>query len=209
MVSGKTKRKRPLDEQILKMALGLAEEQGWQNVRLSQVAGRLKVSLAEVHNHYRDLDGVANTWFGNALDAMLAPAGKAFLKRPAKDRLRMVLVRWLDFLAEHRNVTTQMVAGKLYPAHVHHWVPLVFNLSRFVHWWLDAAAIVSRGRKRRIEEIGLSALFLSTFARWSCDDSSSQERTKHFLERRLNSADTCMARLFPPHAQDGGKGKKA
>ena len=209
MVSGKTKRKRPLERRILETALGLAEEQEWQNVRLSQVADRLKISLLEIHDHYRDMDDVANAWFGGALDAMLSPSGKAFSKRPPKDRLRVVLVRWLDFLAEHREVTTQMVASKLYPAHVHHWAPLVFNLSRLVHWWLDAAAIVSRGRQRQIEEIGLTALFLATVSRWGRDDSSSQERTKYFLERRLNSAEACMARLFPPRQEDGGEGKRA
>lgn len=209
MVSGKTKRQPPLNARILKAALGLAEKQGWRNVRLSQVAGRLKISLSEVHTHYRDLDAVANAWFGQALDAMLAPPGKGFSKLPAKDRLRIVLVRWLDFLAEHRDVTTQMVAGKLYPAHAHHWAPMAFNLSRLVHWWLDAAAIVSRGGQRRVEEIGLTALFLATFACWGRDGGPSQERTKRFLERRLNTADGCMARLFPPRPDDAGAGERA
>jgi len=202
MAAGKTKGAPPLGDRILETALILAEGQGWQNVRLSQVADRLKVSLSEVRTHYRDLDAVANVWFGHALDTMLAPPEKGFSKRPPPERLRITLERWLDFLAEYRDVTAQMVAGKMYPAHVQHWVPLVFNLSRFVHWWLDAAAVVSRGRQRRIEEIGLTALFLATFACWGRDDSPDQERTKRFLEKRLNTADACMARLFPPRPED-------
>ncbi len=202
MAAGKTKGDPPLDDRILETALILAEGQGWQNVRLSQVADRLKVSLSEVRTHYRNLDAVANVWFGRALDTMLAPPKKGFSKRPPPERLRITLERWLDFLAEYRDVTVQMVAGKMYPAHVQHWVPLVFNLSHFVHWWLDAAAVDSRGRQRRIEEIGLTALFLATFACWGRDNSPAQERTKRFLERRLNTADACMARFFPPRPED-------
>jgi hypothetical protein len=89
-----------------------------------------------------------------------------------------------------------MIAAKLQPSHPHHWVPLIFNLSRTIHWLRDAAGLDAAGRRRQIEEIGLSALFLATLAVWARDGTADQERTRAFLDRALARADGAMARLF-------------
>ena len=91
---------------IVDAAIELAEEIGWANVRLHQVAARLGVALPEVSARFRDLDAVADAWFARARDAALAapddgdPAG--FADAPARDRLFLVMMRWFDALSEHR-----------------------------------------------------------------------------------------------------------
>lgn len=107
------------------------------------------------------------------------------------------MLGWFDALSEHRRITAEMLPVKLYAAHPHHWLPMVFNLSRLIQWLRDAAGLDGGGRRRRIEEIGLSALFLATLAVWVRDETPGQERTRRFLERRLRGADRLMARLFP------------
>ena len=182
-------------ERILDTTLALAEEDGWINVRLFRVAERLNMPLDDLRRHFRDLDAVADAWFETALQAMLKPGDAGFTDFPPHRRLRVCLIRWLDALARHRLVTAQMVLAKAYPFHMHHWVPMVFNLSRLVHWWLDAAGIASKGRRRQAEEIALTALFLAVFARWSRDGSPEQERTKRFLARRLAAVVRAVARV--------------
>ena len=181
---------------IFNTALDLAEENGWQRVRLRQVAERLNIALADVHSHFRDLDAVANFWFDGALDAMLAPTDEDFASRETRERLRILLLRWFDSLAGHRRVTGEMLDVKMYLAHPHHWVPMIFNLSRLIQWLLDAAGLDASGRRRQIEEIGLTTLFLATLAVWVRDGSPDQERTRRFLDRRLGRADSVMACLF-------------
>lgn len=198
MTAGKKPHKRATEERILDECLSLAEEQGWSNVRLRLVADRLGLSLAEIHGHYHDMNAVANAWFAKALEAMLSNKRSNMSKLPPPERLHRSMACWLDSLAVHRRVTVQMIAEKMHPPHVHHWVPLIFNLSRLIHWWLDAAAIASTGRQRQVEEIGLSAIFLSTFGFWARDDSAGQEKTKRFLTNRLHTADNLMAKMFPP-----------
>ena len=127
---------------------------------------------------------------------MLAPTGSGFVRLPARQRVCDLMLRWFDALAGHRRVTGQMLATKLYPAHPHHWVPMIFNLSRLIQWLRDAAALDAGGRRRQIEEVGLTVLFLATLAVWLNDDSAGQERTRRFLERRLATADAAMGRLF-------------
>jgi len=181
---------------IVDAAIDLAEEAGWRGVRLRDVADRLKISLAELRTHYRDLDAIADAWFAGAMDAMLAPAPKDFQAEPAEARLFLLLMRWFDTLAPHRKVTGQMLREKLYPSHPHHWVPMIFNLSRTIQWLRDAGALDAEGRRRQIEEVGLTALFLATLTVWLNDETRDQERTRAFLRRRLARADRGMVRLF-------------
>ncbi|MCZ6839250.1 MAG: TetR/AcrR family transcriptional regulator [Alphaproteobacteria bacterium] len=193
----------PLDRQILDATLVLAEEIGWDGLRLRRVAERLGVPLAEVLVHYRDLDVVANAWFRRAWVAMLESAPEGFAARPARERLHLMMMRWFDTLAPHREVTGQILAAKLYPSHPHHWMPLVFNLSRSIHWLREAALLDAVGRRRQMEEVGLTALFLMTLAVWLRDETPGQAHTRNILRHRLADADRAMVRVWGPAPPPG------
>ena len=192
----KSKAEPPSADRLLEAALLRAEDQGWGNLRLRELAADLGVPLSEVLVHYRDADAIADAWFRQALAAMLAPPPAGFFELPAQERLRIMMLRWFDALAPHRRVTGEMLSGKLYPSHPHHWVPMVFNLSRTIHWLRDAAGLDAGGRRRQIEEVGLTALFLATLRDWLRDETPDQELTRARLARRLASGDRLMARLF-------------
>jgi AcrR family transcriptional regulator len=185
-----------LNVRIVDTAIELAEESGWESLRLRRVAERLGVPLAEVLAHYRDLDAVADAWFARAWAAMLGPPPRGFATRPARERVHMVMMRWFDALAGHRRVTGEMLSAKLYPSHPHHWVPMIFNLSRTIHWLREAAMLDATGRRRQMEEVGLTGLFLATLRVWLRDDSEHQARTRDILRRRLAAADRVMARRW-------------
>ncbi len=194
----------PLDQRIVDVTLDLAEETGWEGLRLRRVAERLGVPLTEVLGQYRDLDAVADAWFRRAWAVMLEPPPKDFARRPACERLHLMMMRWFDALASHREVTGQILAAKLYPSHPHHWVPLVFNLSRSIHWLREAALLDATGRRRQMEEVGLTALFLMTLAVWLRDETQNQARTRAVLRIRVEYADRLMVRVWgkapPPRA---------
>ncbi len=156
-------------EKILTASLSLAEAEGWQNIRLHDIADDLGTSLGAVREHFRDTDAIANEWFRKSLDTMLAPTGKGFRDLAPKERVFLIFMRWLDAMAAHRRVTVQMIRGKLYLAHPHHWVPMVFNVSRLVHWIREAALLDARGRQRQVEEIGLTTLVVTTLGVWATD----------------------------------------
>lgn len=191
-----TKAKTGVQERILKAALAMAEEEGWASVGLSAVAARAKVPLVELRRHYRDTDAIADAWFRVGLDAMLAPPPRGFSRRPAIERLEIMMGRWFDALAPRRRVTAEMLSAKMWVFHPHHYVPMVFNLSRLIQGLRDLAGLRAGGRRRQVEETGLTVLFLATLAVWCRDDTENQERTRAFLKRRLAQADGLMARLF-------------
>ena len=186
----------PRDEElaarIVDTAIAMAEEEGWDNVRLRRVADALGITLAELDRHFRDLDAVADAWFARARAAMLAPLEPEFAGLAARERLKILIWRWFDALAPHRGVTVQMLRTKMWPYHPHHYVPMIFNLSRTIQWLRDAAGLDAGGRRRQIEEIGLTGLFVATLAVWSRDETLGQERTRRFLDRRLARADMLM-----------------
>ena len=191
-----TKAKTGVQESLLKAALAIAEEEGWASVGLSAVATRAKVPLVELRRQYRDTDAIADAWFRVGLDAMLAPPPRGFSRRPAIERLEFMMGRWFDALAPRRRVTAEMLSAKMWVFHPHHYVPMVFNLSRLIQGLRDLAGLRAGGRRRQIEETGLTVLFLATLAVWCRDDTENQQRTRAFLKRRLAQADGLMARLF-------------
>jgi AcrR family transcriptional regulator len=182
-------------DRIVDAAIALAAEVGWANFRLHQVALRLDLPLAEVHAEFRDRDAVANAWFEHALALMLAAPAAELAGRPPAERLLVVTMRWFDALAPQRAVARAMLGEKLYPGHPQHWAPLIADLSRLIHWFLDAARIASTGRQRQLAEIGLTALFLASLRTWLRDDSPGQERTRERLRRGLEAADRWLPRL--------------
>jgi AcrR family transcriptional regulator len=192
-VSGERVRDRVVDA-----ALELAEERGWANVRLYHVAERAGVPLATIGAEFRDQDALANAWFARALATVARLPPEAVASQPAPERLHLVIMRWFEALSPHREVTGEMLRAKLYPSHPQHWVPLIFDLSRLVHWFLDAARIASTGRARQLAEIGLTAIVLASLRLWLRDDSAQSERTRSYLHRRLNAADRWLTRLTQP-----------
>ena len=117
------------------------------------------------------------------------------------------MTTWFDALAPHHAVTAQMLDAKLYPSHPHHWVPMIFDLSRLMHDFLDVARIASTGRRRQLAEVGLTAIFLASLRDWRRDPGRAGER----LGRRLAAADRLLARLgrdrIPPSSRGAKKAR--
>lgn len=192
--SARAARAGDLAERIVDAAVARAERVGWDDTRLADVAADLGRPLPEVLAHFRDKDALAGAWFLRAMDAMLGRA-EAVRRRPARERIEALMLAWFEALAASRTVSAQMIRAKLYPAHPHHWVPLVFSLSRTVQWLRDAAALEAKGARRQLEEIGLSALLLGALAVFCRDQTPNHARTRAFIGRGLAAGDRCLGRL--------------
>lgn len=180
-------------EAVIDAALALAEEIGWPAVTARAIGERLGCGPAGVLAHFRDLDAIADAWFGRALAAAIAMPRQPDAAFP--ERLAAVIWRWLDALAPHRAVSLAMLRLKLHPSHPHHWAPLAFNLSRLVQWMLDAAGTSSRGRRRQAEEIAVSALVLAALWHWRRGDDAATHR---FVAARLRAMQRRFDRLWRP-----------
>ena len=164
---------------ILNAALELAQEQGnWYDLSLVELADHCNISIHEIHSHFADTNAIADAWFTQALEAMLAPGLDDINHLSATARLELIIWRWFEALAPYHNVTAQMLKSKLHLPHIHHWVPMIFDLSRLVQLWRDMAGLRTGGRRRQAEEIVLTGIFLVTLSAW-CRDNSWQQAEAH------------------------------
>jgi AcrR family transcriptional regulator len=191
----RARRRAELVPLVVEAALAIAAEAGWEQVRLHAIAARTGRSLPEIGRHFRDVDAIANAWFAQARQALLAVTAEELAGLPADERLALAFGRWLDHLAAHRAVARQILRYKLHPPHLHHWVPLVFDLSRLVHDLLDAARVAGAGRLRQAQEVGLTLIVLASVRDWLRDGSPGQERSKRRLARRLACAGRLAGRM--------------
>lgn len=180
---------------IVAASLELAAATGWHDLRLHQVADRADLPLAAVLAEFRDRDAIANAWFESALEHMLAVPATDLAGQPPPERLLTVMMRWFEALAPEHRVSGEMLREKLYPGHPQHWVPLAFDLSRLIHWFLDAALIASTGARRQLAEVGLSALFLKHLRGWLRDRDGDLAKLRGGLQRDLERADRVLGRL--------------
>ena len=129
--------------------------------------------------------GIGACWAGQR--GYRTPKPADFTKQPPWRRTEICLLAWFDALAPHQRVTAQMLRGKLHLSHPHHWAPMIFNLSRVIHWLREAAQLPAPYGTRRAsrEEITLTALFVATLIVWTTDGSVGQEQTRRFLRNEL------------------------
>src|SRR3546814_14969616 len=102
-----------LDHRIVEETLALAEEVGWDGVRLRLVAERLGVPLNAVASRFRAVDAIADAWLARGDAAMPAPVPADFAARPAPARVEAVILRCLAPLAPPRRMPATGVAAKL------------------------------------------------------------------------------------------------
>lgn len=182
---------------ILDAALALGERHGWDAVHLHEIARVTGTSLADIQRHFPQKDALAEAWFDRADQALIAaPEAPGWAAQSERQRLHNALFAWLDALARHRRLTAEMLYYKLHPEHLHLQALGVTRVSRTVQWWREAAWLRSVGWRRELEEAALTAIYLSTFARWLRDGSPDAANTRAWLERQLTIAEYA-AQRFP------------
>jgi AcrR family transcriptional regulator len=176
----------PSAAQILDTALTMAEDCGWERLRLYAVAERLDIGLEAIARHYPDKDRLADAWFDRADRALLARSHADDLAGlSAAGRLEELLIAWLQALDAHRRLTGQMLLYKLEPAHLHLQARGLLRISRTVQWWREAAQRGSSHLARVAEESALSAVYLATVGHWLRHPDEELNETRGYLRKRL------------------------
>lgn len=185
------KSKPELREAIVDTAVAIAERSSWEAVRLFDVATELAISLDDIRIYFREKEDLVDAWFDRADSQMLKAAETVeFLSLSPRERLHHLIITWLDALAAHRKVTRQMIGAKLEPGHLHIQIPAVMRISRTVQWMREAAQRDATFLRRALEETALTTIYLATFVYWMRDESENFQRTRDFLEQKLQIAES-------------------
>lgn len=179
-------------DMILDTAMRLANERSWEQLYLHEVAKALDISLSNIHQHFDQKDDLVEAWYDRADHAMLKAAqAPGYSELTLHERLHLLIMRWLDSLAEYKTVSREMLLYKLEPAHLHLQLQGLLRISRTVQWIREATLQDSTHLQRIVEEVGLTSLYLQTFLYWMTDSSAGQSKTRQFLHRRLYLIDRC------------------
>lgn len=164
-------------------ALTLADERGWNQVALRQVARRAGVPLAELYRHcpskWRLLRAHARR-----VDALVAAdQDPEDLQEPARDRLFEVLMRRFDVLQPHRAGIRSILECTLRdPAQA---MGGAAQLRRSMRRMLEAAQLPTGGLQGELRLDGLCGLYLWALRTWVDDDTADLSRTMATLDGAL------------------------
>ncbi len=171
---------------ILLTALPDVPFDGWTEDLLSRTAQKLTLSEKDMHKHFPD--GVINlvcyfsTW---ADDAMLAKLPqKSWDKMRIRDRITTGVQTRLDILAPYKQAVSSSLSF-LAPPPRNLFLPKMVWRTADVLWRKagDTATDYNYYTKR----ILLSGVITSTTLYWLNDDSDNHEKTRDFLDRRIDN----------------------
>jgi AcrR family transcriptional regulator len=175
---------------IVEAALELGKQQSWEAVRLHAVAEATGISLNKERLYFREKEDLVDAWFDRADSAMLQEAeAPDFQVLSPRQRLHRLIMTWLATLAPYRNVTRQMIYGKMELGHVHIQIPGLMRVSRTVQWIREAAHLDATHVRRALEETGLTSIYLMTFFYWMKDNTPNSEKTSCFLDGLLGTTE--------------------
>lgn len=176
---------------IVDTAVALAERSSWEAVRFFDIAAELNITLDDIRAHFSEKEDLIDAWFDRTDGIMLKVAEQdGFIKNPPRERLYQLIMAWLDAMANHRQVTRQMIGQKLEPGHIHIQIPAIMRISRTVQWMREAAHRDATFLRRALEETALTTIYLATFTHWMFDESPNSQRTRDFLAQNLKLAET-------------------
>ncbi len=99
-------------ERIVVAAAELYGERGYYDTRVEDVVDRARVSRRTIYVHFKDLEELRFVVFERAVGATLVSLGELAQDRTAPDRLRSVLTRMFEHVANNRHLA-RVVAYEL------------------------------------------------------------------------------------------------
>ncbi len=188
VMAQKSAKKGSLKEKAVPAALALAADKGWAAVSLNDIARKIRVPLAELHEHFEDRADILTAW-GRQIDKqVLEKAGaKPDPELSPRDRLFDVMMTRLEILSQTRAGARAILKSfKTDPKQAVIELP---HLGRSMSWMLEAAGIETGGLKGSLKIAGLLALYIYTLRVWQDDDSADLGKTMAALDRNLGRAE--------------------
>jgi len=190
--AGGAAKRTDLPRRIIDTAFELAEQRGWRDLSLAEIAQAAGLPLSEVYPIFASKQAILDGFAGRIDAAMLAERGEG-LDTPARDRLFDVVMRRFDALAPYKPGLAAILQDQLRD-------PLAAccglgRLGRSMATTLETAGFSTTGCRGALRVKGLSAIYLSTLRVWLRDDSEDMAKTMAHLDKQLARVDGLIGRL--------------
>ncbi len=174
-------------DQIIRAALILIEDKGWNGFTLMDVARGCDIGLAALLEWFADKTDILVA-YGRQLDLRtLSEADKPDMDLPAKDRLFDLLMGRFDVLNDDRGAVLNILKDiKCDPVSALVMFP---HLPGSMKNMLEGAGINSSGLKGTLSVYALAFCYLNTVRIWVNDDSVDLSKTMAALDKNLGYFD--------------------
>ncbi len=182
-----TKSAKKSKEKLAAQVIALAAERGWENLTLLDMAEHLKLSLAELHEHFEDKTDILVT-FGRMIDRrVLENVGEADPDISPRDQLFDILMERYEALNEYRaGLVSILCSFRFDPKQVVISMP---HLCRSMTWMMEAAGMDTNGISGAMKVTGVTGIYLKVLKTWKDDDSPDLGKTMAALDKALGRAE--------------------
>ena len=183
----------PLDmkSRLIDALMALAAERVWEEISISDVAGRAGVSLADFRDQFPSKGAIVAAFARKIDRIVLEGSGKDLADETAKERLFDTLMRRLDAMAPYREgVEGVFDWSRREPLAASALNGVALNSMRFM---LEASGIDSEGPLGTLKLQGLVLAFNRVMTVWFQDEPDNA-RTMAVLDRELQRGGRFMAR---------------
>lgn len=173
-------------EKIVNAALSLAAEQPWQDVTLSAIAAKARVSLADMHDDFADKTDILSV-YGRMLDRRVLARWSGEEDSTPRDKLFDLLMERYECLNDDRAALTSILKSfRLDPKQAVIGLP---HLCRSMAWMLEAAGVSTSGLQGAARVSGLTAIYLHGLKTWMNDEGADLAKTMAALDKDLGRAE--------------------
>jgi ubiquinone biosynthesis protein COQ9 len=184
MLEGGTARDR-----IIAASLQLAEERGWRDLSLGEIAAGAGLPLAELRKEFQSKAQILAA-FSRALDIAVIEKFPAPGLDVARDRLFDVLLTRFELMQPHRAAIRAILEDlRASPSEA---MAQMRPALKSQYWMLAAAGISGEGGTGLLRVQGLLSIYRRVFKIWLDDDDPGMARTMAALDRRLRRAESLM-----------------
>jgi len=178
---------------IVEALMELAAERQWEDITLSDVAGRADVTLSQFRDCFPS-KGAALAGFSRMIDKKVLEESSADLAgESARDRLFDVLMRRLDAMAPYREGVRGIAEwARRDPVSALALNGVALNSMRFM---LEAAGLDSEGPLGNVKLQGLVLAWTRVLDEWLRDEEPGLDRTMAILDAELARGGRILSRL--------------
>ena len=189
---GKADQADPLD-QALDAMLMLAEQLGWRDLTLADIADEAGLSLGELQRRVSGKAALLKLLVARVDEIVLAVETKFDSDEPVKDRMFDVAMQRFDAMQPWRGAI-KAIARDL-PFDPVAAICLGGRRRKSMIWMLEKAGVSSSGLKGRLRAAGLDVIMIATMRVWLKDESKDMSATMAALDRHLAKADRLVSTL--------------
>mgnify|MGYP001177704103 FL=1 len=182
---GKVQRKK--GDQILSIALTLAEEEGWSGVTIEKIAKRANLNKGKLLESYPTTKHVVLALMKQVSVEVFDRLDPDDSTEPTKDIIHNALMSRVEVLSKNREAYTSILRSLFFnPRDA---IFLYSEIMNIMARTLEIAGVKNTGLLGHLRKKALVAIYLSTLRVWISDDSPDCARTMSFLDKRLQDAE--------------------